>query len=424
MLNQTVMPFKLAVTTELLTAHAGLALFGEFCAAMKLSEQVNRHLPAPGSAKGYAPSIYVQPLVLMLHGGGRSLEDLRILSRDDGLKPLLDMTVPSPDATGNWLRRMGNGSGLVDLEKVMNKQRKWALKREMRKDYTLDIDASQIVAEKHDAHYTYKKERGYMPMIGHLAENGLIIHEEFREGNEAPASRNREFIQTCKSSMPKGKRISHLRADSATYQAEVINDCEKDGVVFAIGAKKDSAVKATIAKIPAASWKSYGDGEIASTVHCMENTKAAFRLIVFRKGLQLPLDGGGDEWFYHAIATNSNDEAVAVMNWYRLRGEHSENRIKELKLGFGMERMPCGQFSANAIFFRIGTMAYNLFIMFKAHVLPNEWRKYQVQTVRWQLYQVAARITKHARSLWLQVSSAYIESFQAIRLKCYQNVYE
>jgi hypothetical protein len=84
MLNQTVLPFKLSETEEKLTAHAGLALFGEFCAAMKLSDQVNRHLPAPGSAKGFEPAVYVQPLVLMLHGGGRSLEDLRILSNDSG----------------------------------------------------------------------------------------------------------------------------------------------------------------------------------------------------------------------------------------------------------------------------------------------------------------------------------------------------
>jgi len=41
------------------------------------------------------------------------------------------------------------------------------------------------------------------------------------------------------------------------------------------------------------------------------------------------------------------DHAAAVMDWYRLRGEYSENRIKELKPGFGMERMPCGQFAAN-----------------------------------------------------------------------------
>jgi len=100
MLNQTVLPFKLSSTaSEQLTAHAGLALFGEFCAAMKLSDQINRHLPSPGSAKGFKPSTYVQALVLILHGGGRLLEDMRMLANDAGLSPLLQMTVPSPDAT-------------------------------------------------------------------------------------------------------------------------------------------------------------------------------------------------------------------------------------------------------------------------------------------------------------------------------------
>jgi len=124
MLNQTVLPFKLESTSEQLTSHAGLALFGEFCAAMKLSEQVNCHLPAPGSAKGFRPSVYVQLLVVMLHGDGRSLEDIRMLANDDGLPPLLDITIPSADATGNWLRRMGSGAGLDGLQSVKNKQLK------------------------------------------------------------------------------------------------------------------------------------------------------------------------------------------------------------------------------------------------------------------------------------------------------------
>jgi len=378
-MEQTIMPFKLESTEKSLTAHAGLAPFGEFCAAMKLSEHVSRHLPSPGSCRGFIPGAYVQSLILMLHGGGRSLEDMRILSRDDGLKPLLGMTVPSADAVGNWLRRMGSGTGLGNLKVVQNKQLKWAMKREARKAYTLDIDASQIVAEKYAAHYTYQHEKGYMPMLGHLAENSLLVHEKFRESNEAPASRNREFIAACKANMPKGKHIAQLRADAATYQAEVINDCMREGIVFAIAAKKDEAASGVIAAIPTQSWKPYCDGEIAKTIHCMNQTEA-FSLIVFRKGRQLTLDGEGPSYFYHAIATNSTDGPAKVMNWYRMRGEHSENRIKELKLEFGMERMPCGQFDANAMFFRIGCMTYNLFVIFKAYVLPEEWKKLQVQT--------------------------------------------
>jgi hypothetical protein len=37
---------------------------------------------------------------------------------------------------------------------------------------------------------------------------------------------------------------------------------------------------------------------------------------------------------YHAIASN--------LERYRKRGDASENRIKDLKMGFGGEYMPCG----------------------------------------------------------------------------------
>ena len=36
----------------------------------------------------------------MLYGGGHWLEDMRMLASDEGLSPLLQMTVPRPDATG------------------------------------------------------------------------------------------------------------------------------------------------------------------------------------------------------------------------------------------------------------------------------------------------------------------------------------
>jgi hypothetical protein len=33
---------------------------------------------------------------------------------------------------------------------------------------------------------------------------------------------------------------------------------------------------------------------------------------------------------------------AATMEWYCQRGDASKNRIKDLKIGFGMEYMPCG----------------------------------------------------------------------------------
>jgi hypothetical protein len=101
----------------------------------------------------------------MLAGGGRTLEDLRVLRNDEGLRSLLELEeMPSNDATGDWLRRMGakESGGLAGLERVNRSVFRRLLRNDQRAGYTLDIDATQIVAEKREAHYTYKSEKGYI----------------------------------------------------------------------------------------------------------------------------------------------------------------------------------------------------------------------------------------------------------------------
>ena len=75
---------------------------------------------------------------------------------------------------------MGEGEGLKGLEQLNRFYLHKQLKKEKIKDYTLDIDATAILAEKKEAEMTYKGFRGYMPIVGHLAENGLVIYAEFR----------------------------------------------------------------------------------------------------------------------------------------------------------------------------------------------------------------------------------------------------
>jgi len=105
--SQTVLPFKLAASDESLTAHGGLALFDEYLRAMSIRGLIDHELPSPGSAAGYDPSAHILPLILMLAGGGRTLEDLRVLRHDEGLRLLLRLhEMPSSDVTGDWLRRM------------------------------------------------------------------------------------------------------------------------------------------------------------------------------------------------------------------------------------------------------------------------------------------------------------------------------
>ena len=76
-LQQSFLPFKIERSDEPLIARAGLVLPYEMARALKLPEVIDRELPPPGSGRGYKPSQFVMPLILMLHGGEKRLEDLR-----------------------------------------------------------------------------------------------------------------------------------------------------------------------------------------------------------------------------------------------------------------------------------------------------------------------------------------------------------
>jgi hypothetical protein len=118
----------------------------------------------------------VLPLILMLAGGGRTLEDSRVLRNDEVLGCLLQLEdMPSSDATGDWLRRMGaqelrasesETNGSAGLQRVNRSVFRRLVRQDDHESYTLDIDATQIVAEKRDAHYTYKGEKGTMRKCG------------------------------------------------------------------------------------------------------------------------------------------------------------------------------------------------------------------------------------------------------------------
>ena len=111
----------------------------------------------------------------------------------------------------------------------------------------------------------------------------------------------------------------------------------------------------------------------------MNKTDKAFRLIAKRWLMPMHdlFETMEEKYGYHVVASNccEGDKSMnEVLAWHNERGQ-AENFNKELKSGFGCEQMPCGQTSANAVFFRIGVIAYNLFMGFKVMTCPRSWRQ-------------------------------------------------
>jgi len=155
--------------------------------SLRLAERIDKHVPKPKSKRGFKLSEFVQTFILMQHEGSFHLDDVRHLRDDNALRTILDLkNIPQASSLGAWLRRMGDNeqsfSALTEINKAILKS---ALHNH--KGITLDIDATEIIANKADAKWIYNKNQGYMPMVRHVAETEQVVASDFREGNASPA---------------------------------------------------------------------------------------------------------------------------------------------------------------------------------------------------------------------------------------------
>lgn len=208
----------------------------------------------------------------MLHGGGRVLEDLRELRAEVGLRKLLNLKeLPASCMVGGWLRRMGkDGRGLDRLDRV-NEYLTQKVMAEEPEGYVLDVDATIIESEKAAAQWTYQKVKGYQPLLGFVHPSqggdkesgklpGLIIADEFRDGNVPAGAKAVAFLERCAEKLPEGKKLDKVRADSAWYQAEVFNWCQSRGVGFVVCADLSGASGKWLPVL--------GPEELAARLHC------------------------------------------------------------------------------------------------------------------------------------------------------------
>jgi len=159
------------------------------------------------------------------------------------------------------------------------------------------------------------------------------------------------------------------------------------------------------------------DREVGTAIHSLQKTEQPLRLVVQRWRNPQPSLFEPQGWYYHVITTNRDDlSAEEVVRFHNQRGQ-AENEIRELKIGFGMEQMTSGEFEANALWFALGVLVYNLTQAQKLLFLDPEWRPKTVATLRWQLIQTAVRLVRHGRQLVLRLAVSVEKSFLFLRIR-------
>ena len=296
------------------------------------------------------------------------------------------------------------------------------------KSLTLDIDATEVIAHNSTALWTYKGNKGYMPMLGHIAETGQVVAYDFRQGNVPPSKDNLAFIQHCVQSLPEGFAFKVLRADAASYQQSIIKYCDQQNMEYVIRAKMSRNIRDIIEQVADVDWQPILDNNGKATgqstyrtVHCIGNYENPFCLIIQRQAktgqLEIELEDDINEieandeyqnqrYIYRCIATNMDAKTdLEIIDWYNQRAECSENKIKELKCDFGAEDLPCSDHEANGLYFFICILAYNLFVLMRA-LAPSILHNYRAKRARWCIYHVAGKVVRSGRQLQLNIAIA------------------
>ena len=396
--------FQIAPARISTTAFAGLPLFARLAESLGLIPALEERLHfLKRRQRGYSVWQFVLSLTLLLIAGGESLTDIQLLQSDRSLKRLLGWPqLPVATTLGQFLHRFTRRA-LVALSTVNARLATKSLQHRLAGSVTLDFDATLIEAHKQDAEYTYEKFPGYDPLLCFVAETGMVLRGLFRPGNASPGANALSFLRGSLKLLPPWVSSIRVRSDSAWYNHRVMDYCHDRGVRFTITAVLTEPLVEAAKAIPERMWR-YLDktNQVAQTVHVVGDSVRAYRAIVLRTELK-QTDAFTGAYSYYVVMTNISDWTPArVARWHRRRA-NAENIIKELKHGFGINRLPCGELLANAAYFETNLLAYNLVQLYKQVVLPAGWQQCTIKTLRLRLLNIGAVVVRHARELLLKV---------------------
>jgi hypothetical protein len=420
MIRQDAIGVKFGETDAAVTSFPGVVPLANVAQALGLFEDLDALLPERERDRGFAHSAAVFDLMCIPLSGGQCLDDLAQLRADAGLKRLLGRAPMAPSTAHDYLRRI-RYSGLEGLSQVRRRMLARMARQTQTTTATLDCDASLFVSSGKNARMSYKGEKGYMPMLAFWDELGVVVHDDFRNGNASPGSEALACLKETLAQLPPEVAHVKLRSDSAWYQAELLDFCQNNTHAFCIGADQDEAVKQAIQAMREEDWRRIhlcgdpADPEpyvrewACETVHTLGDSKHAYRLLVIRKErLQDDLFYG--PYVYHALITNMDLSLEEQIAWYRKRGQ-CENRIKELKWDFELRVLPSGDFFVNAAYLRIVTLAYNLFVALKTLALPEPYRPLRLKTLLFRVLGIPALVVRHARTLYLKLPRGHPHAF-------------
>lgn len=459
-----------------MTAMAGLPIYLDLAWVLGVGDFIRAHVQARKSDQGWTDEQAVVSLMLLNLAGGDCVDDIKILEKDEGFCKILKRVetkglirrqkremqrrwrkehhrcVPSPSALFRYLeafhdseqeKKRQRGKAFIPapnehlhgLRKVNREIVASIQKRHLEEEATLDTDATLIETEKKEALFSYQGYKAYQPFNVWWAEQGLVLHTEFRDGNVPAGYEQMRVFEEALEMLPEGVTKVYLRSDTAGYEHGLLRYCEKGQnkrfgrIEFGIGVDVIPEFKKAVAEVEESEWNPLWKevkgkkirtntewAEVCFVPNAISRSKKdpVYRYLATRELLEQPELPGMDSYLelpfptvsmqkkhykIFGIVTNRDLEGSELINWLHKRCGKSEEAHSMMKEDFGGGKLPSSDFGENAAWWWIMMLAFNLNSAMKRLVLEGSWASKRMKGIRFSLIGLPGRVVEHARGL-------------------------
>lgn len=430
---------------EMGSPHAGLLGVSRAFRSLGIPGMVEANVKVKRRQRGFEEGQMTEALVLLNAAGGQGYSDIDVLADDPCLERGLGYSLPRQSALRGFCESFHSeqnerqaqqeqlavigeqsealeGMARVLQGTVSSGARRYQEQEREQTIATVDMDATIIESHKREARRHYKGGRGYQPLLAVWAEADLVVADEFRDGNVPANMKPLNVAQRAFAALPTSVKERAFRGDTACYEQSLLKwlnaeaRAEEPGgpILFAVSAAMGPKLRKHCEAIPARNWETI-DVEADGTVkQCAEvayvpgqkaerKDSRPLRYIALRF---LPAQGqflsDGSDRRYFAIATNREEPPEKVIRWHREKAGTIEHVHEELKNGLAAGRMPSGKFGANALWFRVALIAYNVISLIRALALGEDLQKAQLKRLRLHFIHVAGRMSRYGCKLRLR----------------------
>lgn len=370
-----------------------------------IKELENLPLPVQGSNRGYPPiQLFVQFMASIWCGANR-FSHLDVTRFDKSIQRIFAWdNMPEHKAFQRYFEKFNMEINHL----VFGGLYSWFFNNLQFDNFTLDIDSTILTryGDQQGAKKGYNKHKpgrkSQHPLIAFVADAEMVANFWLRPGNAHTSNNFKAFLEETLSFF-QNKKIGLLRLDSGFYNQDIFNYLESEDTAIDYITSVPMYVSIQRKILTTRNWMAIDEGiEIAEFEYKAQDWEKSRRMITVRQkvserpkaaGKQLSLfedDYFQNDYRYTCYVTTLKLSSADIWRLYRGRA-NCENRIKELKYDYGLDKMNQDSFESTEAALLLMTIAYNFMSLFKQFVI-NEKVRNRLSTLRYKLLAIPAYI--------------------------------